>query len=183
MATPRYRVIDTKGAYMPRDPTPHRLQLGDNFESAAVYDVRAPTYELLRQGEEIEYSGEPGPHLEPLNDAARENMDAYWAAHPNATLDPMRHMPLGQDPMGGKTIEQLIGGLLEGMDREATRDAPAGGVDSPALLLAAQTLADGQAAMLAAVKAQAESAALMQAALTALLVHAANPPMRAGKAA
>lgn len=157
MAMPKYRVIDVKGAYMARDVEPVLLSLGADHTAAAVYNIRAPVYQLVMLGEEIETDQPPGPHLEPLNAEARERLDAYWANNPNATLDPTRRMPLGQDPMGGRTIEQLVSSLLDGMDRDAA--ARAGGVgaqpgaDGAGLAAAVQALAEGQAAMLQALTA------------------------------
>lgn len=145
MATPMYRIIDEKGAYMARDPTPVLLALGDNLASAQVYGIRAAACELLPMGTEVAYDGEPGPHLQPLNAEAERAMAAYWDRFPNATLDPTRKMPLGQDPMGGRSIEQLVGALLDGMDRDASVKAaarPAQGEDTAALL---KSLAEGQA--------------------------------------
>lgn len=170
MATPKYRVIDPKGAYMARSDEPQLLALGADHAAAAVYNIRAPVFALLREGTEVETNQPPGPHLEPLNDEARAAMAAYWDAHPNATLDPTRRMPLGMDPMGGRTTEQLVTALLDGMDRDAVnRAAPAGqgGADNAALM---ERLAEGQAA-------------LMQALTAVLAGQAAGPSGTAGKGA
>jgi hypothetical protein len=147
MAQPRYRIIDTKGAYMALDPAPQLLALGADHNAAAVYGIRAPVYTLFRQGTEIDFDGVPGPHLAPLNAEAEAKMRAYWAKYPGATLDPTRHMPLGQDPMGGRSIEQSVAALLEGMQRDLAGAAPA--QDAQAAQIAA--LVDGQRAMMAAV--------------------------------
>jgi hypothetical protein len=160
MATPRYRVTDEKGAYLPLDPNPQLLQLGADHNAAAVYGIRAPIYTLLRKGAEIDFDGVPGPHLEPLNDEARAKTDKYWAENPGATLDPTRRMPLGQDPMGGKSIEQLVTGLLNAMDK-----GPAASQQSGPDLVA---LLAGQAAMQDALASLAVSMATMAA-------HVAHP--------
>jgi len=169
MATPRYRVIDEKGAYLPRSPEPQLLQLGADHQAARIYGIRAPVCELLSAGAEIEYLGVPGPHLEPLNDEARAAMAAYWEAHPNASLDPTRHLPLGRDPIGGRTVEQLVSGLLEAMDREASvaREradaARAGGAQAAQL----DALVQGQVAL--------------QDALRVMAAALASAPSHAGK--
>lgn len=51
----------------------------------------APT--LLPEGTVIEYSGTPGPHMEPLDDDAQAAMDAYYKAHPEASLNPVEALP------------------------------------------------------------------------------------------
>jgi hypothetical protein len=164
--TARYRVIDTKGAYMARDPVPQLLQLGADHSAAAVYGIRAPVFELIRLGGELDFAGEPGPHLEPLNEEAREAMETYWAAHPGATLDPTRRMPLGQDPMGGKTTEQLVMGLLNAMDRGMGNAVPPAASQPSAELLA---LLVGQRAMQDAI-------AALTGVVAAQLAGAAAPP-------
>ena len=163
--TARYRVTETKGAYMAQDPTPVLLQLGADHAAAQVYNIRSPVFELLKMGTELDFAGVPGPHLEPLNDEARDALAKYWREHPNATLDPTRRMPLGQDPMGGRSIEQLVAGLLERMD---TEPAPSGAGQPSGDLVA---LLAGQKAM--------QDAML---ALTAALTAALAPPAREGRA-
>lgn len=56
--------------------------------------------EYVKEGTLIEFDGEPGPHLEPLNEAAREMMNAYFKAHPEATLTPLEQLPatVGANP-------------------------------------------------------------------------------------
>lgn len=158
MATARYRVTDPKGAYMARDPEPRLLSLGADHNAAAVYGIRAPVFELLRQGAEIDFDGIPGPHLEALNDEAKTRLAKYWEDYPGATLDPTRKMPLGQDPMGGKSIEQLVTGLLNAMDK-----GPAPAVQSGVEL----------AALLAGQQAMQQALAALAGAMTALVSHAA----------
>jgi hypothetical protein len=167
MAIPRYRVADSKGAYMALNPEPQLLALGADHNAAAVYGIRAPVYQLFPQGREVEFSGVPGPHLEPLNDAAREAMAAYWKAHPGATLDPTRTMPLGQDPLGGRSVEQLVSGLLERMDSQA----PAGVAPGAEI-----------AALLAGQKAMQDAIASLAAVLAGALAPPANPVAK-GRAA
>jgi hypothetical protein len=137
---PRYRITDEKGAYLPRSPEIQLLELGADRAASRIYGVRAVVCELLPEGTEIDYLGSPGPHLFPLNDSARAKTKAYWKEHPNATLDPTRHMPLGQDPMAGKSVEQLVTSLLESMDR-GPATVEGGQSDQIAALL------DGQLAM------------------------------------
>jgi hypothetical protein len=155
MAIPRYRVIEEKGCYAPRSPEPQVLALGADHASAAVYNIRAPVFEHLKEGTEFEFAGTPGPHLAPLNREAEEAMAKYWTDNPDATLDPTRRMPLGQDPMGGRSVEQLVNGLLEQMGQDAAKQSAARqpGGDMAALLAAVRSMADGQAAMQAAMTA------------------------------
>lgn len=49
---PTYRIVDPKGAFI--EP------------------------QLVAAGSVIRYNGPPGPHLEPINDAARERMEAWY---------------------------------------------------------------------------------------------------------
>jgi hypothetical protein len=128
---PRYKVIAERGAYLPRSAEVVRLDLGADAQAARAYGVRAQVCELLPEGAEIDYAGEPGPHLEPLDEPAREAMAAYWKAHPNATLDPTRSLPLGQDPLLRPTFEQTMLRSLERMAAEAAAGtAPASAVDA-----------------------------------------------------
>lgn len=144
METPRYLVIDTNGAYMPRDPTVKLLELGSDRKSSEVYGIHSPVFDRLAQGDEIDFDGVPGPHLKPLNEAARERMEAYWVANPGADLDPTRRVKGGVDGMGGRSLEQLVGSLLDGMERDAERSAPAKASSNDLLL---RQLVEGQAAM------------------------------------
>ena len=116
----RFKVISEKGAYLTRSPDVVRLELGADSNAAKAYGVRAMVYELLPEGAEIE--GDHlvfGPHLEPLDDAAKAAAAAYWKAHPNATLDPTRSLPLGRDPMVAATFESTTLAMLERMAAEA----------------------------------------------------------------
>jgi hypothetical protein len=176
MATPRYRIIDAKGAYMPRSPELHVLALGTEHQDAAVYNIRAPVYEHLKQGTDVEFIGTPGPHLEPLNEEASEAIKAYWVKFPNASLDPTRSMPNGQDPMGGRTVEQLVNGLLEAMDQTAQAAAAAAPVPAS---IPYQGPSPEFAALLAGQKVMQDT----MAALIATLTTALAPPATKGRAA
>lgn len=52
----------------------------------------APT--LIPEGKLIEFDGEPGPHLEPQNEAAKAMMEAYYKAKPEANINPVQALPL-----------------------------------------------------------------------------------------
>ena len=49
---------------------------------------------LLEPGTEIDFDGQPGPHMEPLDDEAREALAAYYEANPGATLDLIGSLPI-----------------------------------------------------------------------------------------
>jgi hypothetical protein len=49
---------------------------------------------LLKEGTVIDYDGEPGPHLEPMNEAAEAMMAAYYKAKPEASLNPTDALPI-----------------------------------------------------------------------------------------
>jgi hypothetical protein len=185
MAIPKYRIIDEKGAYMPRSPEVQLLQLGADHQAARVYGIRAAICELLPMDTEIEFDGIPGPHLKPLNDEAQRRLDEYWAKHPNATLDPTRHLPLGQDPMGGRSIEQLVTGLPEAMDRER-RVEDALLARGAAAVESAQAMPPGGqiAALVESQRAMTDGVARLTAALSGMVaagVSAGIPP-KAGRA-
>jgi hypothetical protein len=100
----KFKVIAEKGAYMVRSPEVVRLELGADSNAAKAYGVKAMVYELLPEGAEIEGAHIAfGPHLEPLDEEASAAAAAYWLAHPGATLDPTRSLPLGRDPMVAAT--------------------------------------------------------------------------------
>ncbi|HXA22763.1 MAG TPA: hypothetical protein VNW90_10710 [Acetobacteraceae bacterium] len=116
----KYKIIAENGAYMARDPTIVRLELGADQAAARAYGVRAQINELLPFETEIE--GDHivfGPHLEPLDDPAKEKAAAYWKLRPNASLDPTRSLPLGRDPMVAATFETATLAMLERMAAEA----------------------------------------------------------------
>jgi hypothetical protein len=109
-----------------------RLELGADQNAARTYGVRAQVMRLYAEGEEVEFDGIPGPHLEPLDEPAKLAMAAYWAANPGATLDPTRSLPLGQDPLLRPTFEQAMLRSLERLAADSTEPAarPAGAVDA-----------------------------------------------------
>jgi hypothetical protein len=116
----RFKIIAENGAYMARDPTIVRLELGADQAAARAYGVRAQINELLPFESEVSGSHVVfGPHLEPLDGEARAAADAYWAKHPGASLDPTRSLPLGRDPMVAATFESATLGMLERMAAEA----------------------------------------------------------------
>jgi hypothetical protein len=129
----RYKVIVEAGAYIARDPTVVRLDLGADSQAARAYNVRAPVYELLPEGTEFESDMVPGPHLQPLDDEARARMAQYWKDRPGATLDPTRHLPLGKDPMVVATFESTMLATLERMAAASEPKAAETPVDSARL--------------------------------------------------
>jgi len=156
----KYKIITENGAYMARDPTVVRLELGADSTAAKAYGVRAPVYELLAEGAEIEFDGIPGPHLQPLDDAAKERMAQYWKDRPNATLDPTRHLPLGRDPMVVATFEGTMLATLERMAAEGSdpRAHPAADTARLDALTEALTTLTGLVAQLAVSRAPAPPA-------------------------
>jgi hypothetical protein len=122
----RYRILSESGAYLPRDPEAVRLDLGSTG-AAKAYMVRAPVFELLAQGTEIDMADDfvPGPHLQPLDAAAETAMAAYNKARPGATLDPTRSLPLGRDPMAARSLDQMVMDQLERMSADVTGKPPA----------------------------------------------------------
>jgi hypothetical protein len=118
----RYRIISEAGAYLARSAEIGRLELGGGDSAGArAYNVRAPVCELLVQGTEVDMPAGfvPGPHLEPLDDAARADMAAYWKARPGASLDPTRSLPLGRDPLATQTLEGAVMAQLERLAADA----------------------------------------------------------------
>lgn len=49
---------------------------------------------LLKEGTLIEYDGEPGPHLQPMNAPAEAMMAAYYKAKPEASINPVAALPI-----------------------------------------------------------------------------------------
>jgi hypothetical protein len=145
----KYRVIDPKGCYIARDPTPVRLELGADAAASKVYGVRAPVSELVGEGEVIEGAHLlPGPHLEPLDDEAADAMRQYRRLNPGATLDPTNTLPT----FGGG-LDDLVGHQLDRLLREASGPRP----DEVTALRA--ELAEMRLAMAAMVASQAAPAA------------------------
>jgi hypothetical protein len=118
---PRYKVIDERGCYLARDPTVVRLELGADANAARAYSVRAAIHEHILEGAEIDMPDGfvPGPHLLPLDDAAKKAMAQYLKDRPGATLDPTRSLPLGQDPMQPPSLEASVLRTLERMAEDA----------------------------------------------------------------
>lgn len=67
------------------------------LEKAEIARVPGGGRELLDAGTEIIYLGRPGPHMEPLNDAARAQFAAAGAAA--MTLDPTARLDLALVPV------------------------------------------------------------------------------------
>lgn len=128
----RYKVITEHGAYLPVSDEIVRLELGADQKASKTYGVKAQVMRLYAEGEELEFSGIPGPHLEPLDEEARQRSAVYWKAHPNATLDPTRSLPLGQDPLLRPTFESATLAMLERMAAEAALGRPAAAPAAPA---------------------------------------------------
>jgi hypothetical protein len=64
---------------------------GSGPEQVPLYEVLSGTFiapQYIKAGKIIEYNGEPGPHLRPMNTKAAEIMEAYYAAKPEALLVP-----------------------------------------------------------------------------------------------
>jgi hypothetical protein len=116
----RFKIIAENGAYLARDPTVVRLELGADQVAARAYNTRAVINEWLPMETEIEGSHLTfGPHLLPLDADAKEAAAAYWLKHPLASLDPTRSLPLGRDPMVAATFESATLAMLERMAAEA----------------------------------------------------------------
>jgi hypothetical protein len=87
---------------------------------------------LIKAGKIIEYDGEPGSHLEPLNDAARKMMDAYYKAKPEARISPMDALPIteGANPkpqfavVGDAPPDEIIS-FVDMAERAGYSDKPA----------------------------------------------------------
>ncbi|MBW4092184.1 MAG: hypothetical protein HIU82_13900 [Proteobacteria bacterium] len=68
----RYRLL--RKSYLPRRP-------GDMCE-------------VLDEGETVLFDGTPGPHMEPLDGAARANIEQAGGTRDLSVLDPMEALPL-----------------------------------------------------------------------------------------
>ena len=161
----KYRIISEAGAYLPRSPEIVRLELGGgDSASARAYAVRAPVYELLGAGTEVDLPADfiPGPHLEPLDTEARAAMEAYRKARPGASLDPTRSLPLGIDPMAGRSMEEMIMAQLQRNLADAVTKPEVARPDDPR------------------VDALLSSMAQLVAVVNQLAVSSASPPSRKG---
>jgi len=58
---------------------------------------------LIPEGKIIEFDGEPGPHLEPLNEAAQVMMDNYYKAKPEARVTAVEQLPMTMGASGTPT--------------------------------------------------------------------------------
>lgn len=124
----RYRITSEHGAYLPTSTMAQLLELGESSSAGArAYGVRSVPHHLFKQHDVVEMpdSFVPGPHLEPLDEAAHAAMKAYEAKHPASTLDPTRSLPLGRDPMAPLSFEQRMMAQMEGLMAEATTRPPA----------------------------------------------------------
>lgn len=61
---------------------------------------------FIKEGAIIEFDGEPGPHLEALNEPARVLLAAYYETHPEASLNPVEQLPItpGANPRPSMTV-------------------------------------------------------------------------------
>lgn len=72
--------------------------------------------ELCFEGTIIDHDGVPGPHMEPMDDAARAALDAYYASNPGVTLDPTRKLSVSvADDPNGKNISDVVQHQLDRM--------------------------------------------------------------------
>ncbi len=53
---------------------------------------------MFEAGDEVEYSGVPGPNFEPLDDAAREAQAKFYEDNPGAALNPVDRLSLTVRP-------------------------------------------------------------------------------------
>lgn len=61
------------------------------------YQLNTDTFiepNLLKADTVIYYEGPFGPHMTPLNDEAKAKAEAYYAANPSASLQPVEALPL-----------------------------------------------------------------------------------------
>jgi len=107
-----YRVISESGAYLARDPTIVRLELGADTAAAKAYSVRAAVSELLPEGTEFSMPADyiPGPHLQALDEEARTAMRAYLRTNPGS-MNPTSLLPLTGD--FERVMQQQMARLLE----------------------------------------------------------------------
>jgi hypothetical protein len=123
----KYRITSEHGAYLPTSTEKTLLELGESSSAGArAYGVRAVPHQLFKQGDVVDMADSfvPGPHLEPLDEPARDAMAAYEKKHPLSSLDPTRSLPLGRDPMMPLTFEQRMMAQMEGMMAEAQSRPP-----------------------------------------------------------
>jgi hypothetical protein len=86
----------------------------------------------------------PGPHMHPLDEEAKQAMEAYRRAHPRASLNPTGQLPLtGADPMaagGGTAFDQAVQRILDSRLAAASA-APTPGADAELKAMAAKMAA------------------------------------------
>ena len=97
--------------------------MGETLTEAPRYVLKAKAYIprvpggdilVLEAGTEITYLGTPGPHMEPLNAAARTAFDLSGAA--DKSLDPFGSVPVGKAEDDATRMAELITkGINEGM--------------------------------------------------------------------
>jgi hypothetical protein len=88
------------------------------------YKVLQPTFFepiMVKTGSIVEYDGEPGPHLEPLNQAAREMLYKYYKAKPGASLQPTEALAMTVD---GKPLPPVTPGAAVRPTVNITGEAP-----------------------------------------------------------
>ena len=75
-----------------------------------VYELKEPMFiapHYIKAGVIIEFDGEPGPHMEPRNDAAKSMMERYYKAHPDATLNIADALPLTEGAAARPTLNVI----------------------------------------------------------------------------
>lgn len=74
------------------------------LRKAYVPRVPGEICELLDEGAEIRFDGKPGPHMEPLDDVARANVEQAGVTRDLSVLDPVEWLPTatGAAPASGR---------------------------------------------------------------------------------
>jgi hypothetical protein len=157
-----YRLL--QAAYVQRQPG--QVPVWDLSNKVAAFRHGSPC-ELLDAGQTIVSETYPGPYVEALDESGKAAEAEYRKKYPNATLDPTRHLPNGQDPLVMHTFEGLVMRNLEGMLSSATA--------KPAQNDVLTSIADSQAVLTAAVTEMAKQ--------NAALMHALAQPKHRGGAA
>jgi len=63
-----------------------------------VAPVPGAECQVLDEGAEIVFDGTPGAHMEPLDDAARANVERAGVTRDLSALDPVEQLPVGGNP-------------------------------------------------------------------------------------
>jgi hypothetical protein len=115
----------------------------------------APISELIFEGQEVEYNGVPGPHMQPLDDAAKQALADYYAVNPNVTLDPTRKLSVSiSDDPNAKSLDKAVLNQLDRIFSQASKQ-PAGPSPEVAELRGqVESLAGQVAALVAALASQ-----------------------------